>query len=85
MTSQQLWMLSACIGAIGMVLLAALLVWRLLHAARARDQIEKLLTLLLKHMIVIGWKLWAHEGSKARKPRMLEHNSMHCLNLKKEI
>ena len=43
MTSQQLWMLSACIGAIGMVLLAALLVWRLLHAARARSQIERLL------------------------------------------
>lgn len=43
MTSHQLWMLSACVGAVGLALLAALLVWRLLHAARARDQIEKLL------------------------------------------
>ena len=33
---------------------------------------------LLKHMIATGWRLWAHEVSKVRKPKMLAHNLTHC-------
>ncbi len=43
MKSEQLWMLSAGLGALGLVLFAAMLIWRLQHAGRAKLQIAKLL------------------------------------------
>ena len=43
MSSEQLWMLSAGVGALGLVLMAATLIWRLQYAAKAKQQITKLL------------------------------------------
>lgn len=43
MTAQQLWIISLCLGALGVALWAGAMIWRMQRSARARGQVEKLL------------------------------------------